>query len=79
MRINLDIGEAWMEAKYAPTGRASCKGCQNKIEKGGLRLTNIEDEDHFHSEMHYHVGCFRLKPYFKETKYTDVFYIEELK
>lgn len=47
-----------MEAKYAPTGRATCKRCENKIEKGELRLTNIADEDHFRSEMHYHVDCF---------------------
>jgi hypothetical protein len=29
--------------------------------------------------MHYHADCFQLKPYFQEAKYTDIFYVDELK
>jgi hypothetical protein len=61
MKINLGIdkGDAFMEAAYAPSGRAMCRGCNEKIEKGVLRLTNTVDADHFfHKEMHYHAECF---------------------
>lgn len=48
MKVSSGFGEHTMEAAYAPTSRASCKGCGEKIEKGTLRLTNILDAfDHY--------------------------------
>ena len=79
MKLNLDCGECWMEAKYAPTGKATCKRCHCLIEKGQLRMTNIEDDDHWRSEMHYHGKCFRKKPYFYGAFYADVFGVDKLK
>lgn len=43
----------------APTGRATCKRCLQKIDKGAARLTHGFPSDEFDGEIshHYHVRC----------------------
>ncbi|CAD8152559.1 unnamed protein product [Paramecium pentaurelia] len=71
-------GDMFMTAAYAPSNRATCKGCYAKINKEELRLSNIVDEDHYHQEHHFHADCFQLKPAFKNATYKDIFHVENL-
>ena len=49
------------EASYAPTDRATCKGCRAKIAKGALRLSrelpNEWTGDRGRATAHYHFAC----------------------
>ncbi|CAD8057083.1 unnamed protein product [Paramecium primaurelia] len=78
MKITTTLGDMFMSAAYAPSGRATCKGCQAKINKEELRLSNILDDDHYHQEHHFHADCFQLKPAFKNATYKDIFHVENL-
>ncbi|CAK75488.1 unnamed protein product (macronuclear) [Paramecium tetraurelia] len=78
MKIACPLGDMFMTAAYAPSGRATCKGCQAKIGKDELRLSNVIDEDHYHQEHHYHADCFSLKSAFKNATYKDIFHVENL-
>ncbi|CAD8067118.1 unnamed protein product [Paramecium sonneborni] len=78
MKIACQLGDMFITAAYAPSGRATCKGCQGKIAKEELRLSNIVDEDHYHQEHHFHADCFQLKPAFKNATYKDIFHVENL-
>lgn len=55
----------YIEAGYAPTGRASCKGCKQKIVKESVRIGLCMNDDHFNGRYWYHLNCFDLKPRFK--------------
>ncbi len=57
--------DEYIETSYAPTGRAACRSCRAKIEKGEVRLGEIMEEDHFNSRHYYHLACFQLKPLFR--------------
>lgn len=55
----------YIEASYAPSGRAKCRGCKAAIEKEAVRLGQIMEDDHFNARYYYHVNCFKLPPRFK--------------
>ena len=55
----------YIEASYAPSGRAKCRGCKDTIEQGGLRVGQIMEDDHFNARYYYHLKCFKLQPRFK--------------
>ena len=55
----------YIEASYAPTGRASCKSCKSKIEKDSIRIGDILDDDHFNAKNWYHLDCYKIKPSFR--------------
>lgn len=57
--------DEYIETGYAPTGRATCRGCRSNILKGEVRLGEIMESDHFNSRHYYHVACFKLKPLFR--------------
>jgi hypothetical protein len=57
--------EEFIEAGYAPTGRAACRGCRGKIEKGDVRVGECMENDHFNARLWHHLPCFKLKPLFK--------------
>ena len=56
----------YLEATYAPTGRAGCRQCKEKIGQGEIRLGVCFDDDHFSSHKYYHMACFNLRPLFKD-------------
>ena len=48
-------------SQYAPSGRASCKKCKEKIEKGDIRMTASKPGNgDFLMDMHYHPACFPI-------------------
>lgn len=49
MRVTLTegLGDAYILATYAPSGRATCRRCKYNIDKGEIRLSNIIDDDHY--------------------------------
>ena len=49
---------------FAPTGRASCKGCGGAIPKGGLRATKFVRSAHHdgYDAAHYHAECLKSPP-----------------
>lgn len=55
--------DEYLESSYAPTSRAGCRGCKEKIEKGLLRLSLITDfgDGNMLLQHHFHVECFKLK------------------
>lgn len=55
----------YIEASYAPSGRARCRGCKDIIAKDELRMGQIMEDDHFNARYYYHLHCFDLKPRFK--------------
>lgn len=55
----------YLESSYAPTGRAACKKCKDKIEKDSIRMGILMDSDHFSAKNWYHLDCFTLRPLFK--------------
>jgi len=57
--------QEYLQASYAPTGRAKCKGCKDTISEGYLRIGEILDDDHFNAKKWYHWDCYKLKPRFK--------------
>jgi hypothetical protein len=57
--------DEYIETGYAPSGRATCRGCRSKIENREVRLGEIMESDHFNSRHYYHVVCFKLKPLFR--------------
>ena len=66
--------DEYLEATYAPTGRAVCRQCKNKIEKGEIRMGLCMDDDHFRSHLYYHLTCFTLRPLFKDIDPTRQIY-----
>lgn len=71
--------QEYIEASYAPTGRAKCKTCKDTIEKDSLRLGIIINDDHFGGKSYYHPSCFSLKPRFKELDpETQIYQLDQL-
>lgn len=66
-------GEASVSVEYAKSGRSTCKGCNENIAKGALRLgASAHDPRGFDSTKWYHVACFPTSSY-------TVFPVENLK
>ncbi|GJM93208.1 hypothetical protein PR202_ga09752 [Eleusine coracana subsp. coracana] len=66
-------GEASISVEYAKSGRSTCKGCNENIAKGALRLgASAHDPRGFDSTKWYHVACFPTSSY-------PVFPVENLK
>jgi hypothetical protein len=42
----------YVEADLAKTGRSTCRGCKQTIEKGALRIADSYVEDHHHHHHH---------------------------
>lgn len=57
--------DEFIETGYAPTGRAACRRCKGKIEKGAVRVGECMESDHFNARLWHHLICFRLKPLFR--------------
>lgn len=55
----------YIEADHALSNRSTCKGCSEKIAKDEARLAYACDGSYFYKHW-YHVGCFVLKPKFKD-------------
>ncbi|GJN17741.1 hypothetical protein PR202_gb04837 [Eleusine coracana subsp. coracana] len=66
-------GEASIYVEYAKSGRSTCKGCNDNIAKGALRLgASTHNPRGFDSTKWYHVACFPTSSY-------PVFPVENLK
>lgn len=39
----MKLNDSWLEASYAPSNRATCKGCHQKIGMKELRITCCSD------------------------------------
>lgn len=65
--------EASVSVEYAKSGRSVCKGCNENIVKGALRLgASFHDPRGFDQTKWYHVECFPASSY-------PVFLVENLK
>lgn len=56
--------DEFIETGYAPSNRATCRGCRTRIEKDTVRLGECTVSDHFNGRLWFHLDCFKLKPLF---------------
>ena len=47
----------YVEADLAKTGRSTCRGCKQTIDKGALRIADSYVEDHFQNHPWHHAEC----------------------
>ena len=65
--------------EYAPTARATCKGCKLKIDKGALRIGVESDMGDYSVFAWRHLDCYNLGRKYKDIDPKDINGYYELK